>query len=284
MEEIRIGIYICWCGSNIAKSIDVHKVASEAGKLPNVVMSRDYKYMCSDPGQETLIADIKKHKLNRVVVAACSPRIHEPTFRKALEQAGLNPYLFQMANIREQDSWVHIDKEYATLKALSLVQAAVNRVRYHEPLDKRFVKVNPATLIIGGGISGITAALEIADAGKQVYLVEKSDSLGGMAAKIDLAYPEMQSVDQLLQPKINRIHSHKNIDVLLNTQLNDISGYVGNFQTEINQNGKAEKLEFGNIILATGLQSFDPVKVPEYSYGSLPDVITSLQGAIAEKR
>jgi heterodisulfide reductase subunit A len=257
--------------------IDVNRIASEAQKFTNVVMARDYKYMCSDPGQETLIADIKKYKMNRVVVGACSPRIHEPTFRKALEKAGLNPYMFQMANIREQDSWVHIDREYATLKALSLIHAAVNRVQYHEPLDKRFVEINPATLVIGGGISGISAALEIADAGKQVYLVEKSDSLGGIVSRIDLTFPYLESADQMINYKIHRIKEHKLISLYLNSNIENITGYLGNFQAKVFCDEKEKEIQFGNIIVATGLQAFDPSSIPEYGYGKLPDVITSLE-------
>lgn len=277
MEEPRIGVYICWCGSNIANLIDVHQVAEKAKEFPFVVFSRDYKYMCSDPGQESLIADIKQHNLNRIVVAACSPRIHEPTFRRALEQAGLNPYMLQIANIREQDSWVHIDREYATLKALSLVKAAVNRVKYHEPLNKRFVEVNQATLVIGGGITGLTAALEIAQAGKPVFLVERSDQLGGMLADIDLTYPNLESAQQVLKPRIQQVLNHELIEVFMNTTLSDISGYVGNFQTKMNQKGQEKELQFGNIIVATGLKPFNPKVIREYGYGKIPDVITSLE-------
>ena len=277
MEEIRIGVYICWCGSNIAKMIDVQHIAGEAKKLPDVVIARDYKYMCSDPGQDTLISDIKENRLNRIVIAACSPRIHEPTFRKALEQAGMNPYLFQMANIREQDSWVHIDREYASLKALSLIKAAVNRVRFHKPLEKRFVDVNSATLVIGGGIAGISAALEIADAGKQVYLIEKLDSLGGITAQIDLTFPYLASANQMLRPKIHQVQAHKLIDVFLKTTVKDITGYVGNFTSKLQVDGKEKEIQFGNIIIATGLQPFNPTVIPEYQFGKLPDIITSLQ-------
>ena len=147
MEEVRIGVYVCWCGTNIAKMVDVQDVVREIETLPHVVIARDYKYMCSDPGQDLIINDIDKHRLNRVVVSACSPRIHELTFRKALEHAGLNPYMFEMANIREHVSWVHTDREAATKKAKSLVAAAINRVRWHESLEKRSVEINPATLI-----------------------------------------------------------------------------------------------------------------------------------------
>lgn len=277
MEEKRIGVYICWCGSNIAQLIDVIAVAGKIQKLPNVIISKDYKYMCSDPGQETLIADIKKYKLNRIVVAACSPRIHEPTFRKALEKAGLNPYMFQMANIREQDSWVHIDRDYATNKAYALVKAAVNRVAFHEPLSKRFVDVNSTTLVLGGGITGITAALEIAQAGKPVYLVEKTGSLGGITANIDLTYPYLESASQMILPKIKQVMDHDMIEVYLNTSLNDISGYVGNFKTTVKKKGKEKELQFGNLIVATGLQPFNPKSIPEYGYKILPNVITSLE-------
>ena len=253
MEEVRIGVYVCWCGNNIAKMVDVEDVSREMETLPNVVISRDYKYMCSDPGQDLIISDVKKHKLNRVVVAACSPRIHELTFRKALENAGLNPYMFQMANIREHVSWVHRSRENATKKAKSLVAAAINRIQWHEALNKRSVEIDPATLIVGGGISGISAALEIADSGKQVYLVEKTSQLGGYAAQIDLISPFMYNAAQLINPKIEHVYIHPNIKVFLNTQIEEISGYIGNFETKItNSENQSIELKFGNIISSVG--------------------------------
>lgn len=275
MEEKRIGVYVCWCGTNIAKMVDVEKVAEEVGKLPNVVISKNYKYMCSDPGQELIIKDIKELRLNRVVVAACSPRIHELTFRKALQNAGLNPYLFEMANIREHDSWVHTDRTECTFKAKDLVKGAISRVLYHEPLDKRYVDIKSATLIIGGGISGMSAALEIANSGKMVYLVERSDRLGGNLNNVDLTYPTMASPKQFLIPKIRFVMNHPNIEVFLNTEVEEIVGYVGNFETVLHKDGKDIKLEFGNIITATGLKPFDPAVISEYGYGKLPNVLTS---------
>ncbi len=278
MEEIRIGVYVCWCGTNISRMVDVEDVAREIETLPHVVVARDYKYMCSDPGQDLIINDIIKHKLNRIVVAACSPRIHELTFRKALENAGLNPYMFEMANIREHVSWVHTNREDATRKAKALVAGAVSRVRWHSSLDKRFVDINPATLIIGGGISGISAALEIADAGKQVYLIEKTGQLGGYAAKIDLSAPFMYSAPQMINPKIDKIFKHPQIKVFLNTQVEEMSGYFGNFTTKIKTEKDHEvELKFGNIILAIGLSTFDPSVIENYKYGKIPDVITSLE-------
>lgn len=275
MEKPRIGVYVCWCGTNIAKMVDVEAVANEIGKLPNVVIAKNYKYMCSDPGQDLIVKDIKEHKLNRVVVSACSPRIHELTFRKALEKAGLNPYLFEMANIREQDSWVHTDRTEATKKAKALVAAAVNRVVFHEALDERTVLINPATLVIGGGIAGMTAALEIANAGKTVFLVEKSNELGGNANKLDLTFPYLTSAQQMLKPMINAVKKHKDILVFMNTEVKEIFGYIGNFETTIKHDGKEDKLNFGNIIVATGLKATDASKLTNYGYGKIPDVITS---------
>jgi len=278
MEEPRIGIYVCWCGTNIAKMVDVEHVSKLIGELPNVVISKDYKYMCSDPGQELIANDIREHNLNRVVVAACSPRIHELTFRKALEKAGLNPYLFEMANIREQDSWVHDNREEATKKAIELVAAALSRVKFHEPLDKRSVDVNPATLVIGGGISGMSAALEIANSGQEVFLLEKSDRLGGLANHFDLTYPYLYDAGRMMDLMIRRTSSHPNINVFLETQLKEVHGYIGNFETTLYADTNNEqKLEFGNIIVATGLTPFDASRVHQYGYGRLPDVITSIE-------
>ncbi len=277
MEEKRIGVYICWCGSNIAKIVDVEALAKSIKNLPDVVVSKDYKYMCSDPGQEMIMKDIKEHNLNRIVVSACSPRIHELTFRKAIENAGLNPYMFQMANIREQVSWVHNNREFATRKAKSLITAAVNRIRYHEELQKRFVEINSATLIIGGGISGLTAALNLADSGQQVYLIEKEGTLGGQVLNIGLSFPYMSDAQHMIQTKIQQVLNHKKIDVFLNTKLDNIFGYIGNFNTKIKTGKKERELKFGNIILATGLKNYIPSAIKEYGYGKLPDVITSYE-------
>ncbi len=274
MEEPIIGVFVCWCGTNIAKMVDVEWVAEEIKKLPDVVVSKNYKYMCSDPGQELIINEIKENNLNRIVVAACSPRIHELTFRKALENAGLNSYLFEMANIREQVSWVHNNREEATKKARSLVAAAVNRVAFHEPLDKREVEVNPATLVLGGGIAGLTVAVEIADAGLKVYLIEKREKLGGNMANINLMYPQMDSARQSIDSLINYVEKHPNIEIYTTTILEEVFGYVGNFETVL---PNKTKLNFGNIIVATGLKTFDPSRVKEYKYKELKDVITSVE-------
>jgi heterodisulfide reductase subunit A2 len=277
MDEKRIGVYICWCGSNIARMVDVEEVAAQIAKIKDVIIARNYKYMCSDPGQELIVNDIKEHKLNRIVVAACSPRIHELTFRKALEHGGLNPYLLEMANIREQVSWVHNDRAQATQKAWALIAAAVNRVRWHEALNKRLVDINPSTLIIGGGIAGMTAALEIADTGKQAFLIEKSDHLGGIVAEVDLTFPYFDSTQQVVRSVIDRVLNHDNIQVFLGTEPEEIFGYFGNFETRFRYMEEEMRLEFGHIVVATGLKPFDPSLIPQYGYTKYPNVITSFQ-------
>ncbi len=186
-----VGVYICHCGTNIAASVDVAAVAEYAAGLDGVQVARHYAYMCSDPGQALIQDDIRKQGVERVVVASCSPLMHETTFRRACAQAGLNPFLFQMTNIREQCSWVTLDRAAATAKAKSLVAAAVRRVRLQAPLEMRRVGVRPAAMVVGGGIAGIEAALRLADAGKQVYLVEREPSIGGHMAQLYKTFPTL---------------------------------------------------------------------------------------------
>lgn len=187
----RIGVYICHCGTNISHTVDTVALAEFARTLPDVVVVREYKYMCSDPGQELIRKDIAADKLTRVVVASCSPLMHEETFRKVCEDAGLNRFLFQMSNIREQCSWVHEDRVKATAKAKKLVAAAVRRVVHHRPMGRREVPVRGEALVVGGGIAGIEAALRIADAGKKVYLVEREPSIGGHMAQLFKTFPTL---------------------------------------------------------------------------------------------
>jgi heterodisulfide reductase subunit A len=191
VEEPRIGVYICECGVNIAATVDVDDVVEMAADLPGVVVARKHKYMCSEPGQDAIQEGIREHALNRVVVASCTPRMHEPTFRRALQGAGLNPYFFEMANIREHVSWVVRDPQDATDKAKRLVRSAVARVAYHQALEPRDMPVEQAALVVGGGIAGIQAALSIADAGYQVYLVERKPSIGGHMAQLDKTFPTL---------------------------------------------------------------------------------------------
>ena len=187
----RVGVYICDCGANIAGAVDVKAVVDDAAALPGVVLAREYKYVCSEPGQELIRQDIQEQKLERVVVASCSPRMHEITFQNAVAKAGLNPYYFAMANIREHVSWVIKDKEQATAKAKRLIRAAVSRVVLQEELFARKEPVTDAALVVGGGIAGIQAALTIAEAGYRVYLVERSPSIGGHMAQLDKTFPTL---------------------------------------------------------------------------------------------
>ena len=191
MEEPRIGVYICDCGVNISATVDTEAVVEMAASLPGVTVARGHKYMCSEPGQEMIQEDIRDLGLNRVVVASCTPRMHEPTFQRALAGADLNPYFFEMANIREHVSWVVHDKAAATEKAKRLVRAAVARVAYHSALEPRQEPVTQAALVVGAGIAGIQAALSIADSGYQVYLVEREPSIGGHMAQLDKTFPTL---------------------------------------------------------------------------------------------
>ncbi len=191
LQKVRAGVYVCHCGTNIAATVDVAEVAEFARALDGVVLARDYSYMCSDPGQDLIKKDVQEVGLNRVVVASCSPLMHEPTFRGACKSAGLNPFFFQMANIREQCSWVIEDRALATAKAKAMVEAAVRRVWHHAPLTMREVPMAPSALVVGAGIAGMEASLRLADAGKQVYLVEREPSIGGHMAQLYKTFPTL---------------------------------------------------------------------------------------------
>ncbi len=233
-EELRIGVYVCHCGLNIAGTVDCEKVAKFASTLPHVVVAKDNRYTCSEQGQELIKNDIIESRLNRVVVASCSPRLHEPTFRKTCEEAGLNKYLFEMANIREHCSWVHLhEKEAATEKAKDLVRAAVAKVTLLEPEIETEVPIIRKTLVIGGGVAGIQAAVDLADMGYKVYLVEKEPSIGGRMAQIDKTFPTMDCSICILAPKMADAGRHPNIKLLTNSEVQKVKGYIGNFKVKV---------------------------------------------------
>jgi heterodisulfide reductase subunit A len=236
--EPRIGVYICHCGTNIADMVDVQGMAEFARGLNGVVLSKNVMYACSDPTQQEIEEDIKEQELNRVVVAACSPRIHEPTFRSVLERAGLNKYLFEMANIREQDSWVHEDRSQATEKAKDLVRMAVARARLLQPSEESEVTIGENALVIGGGIAGIQAALDLADAGYKVYLVEKEPFLGGRMAQLGLTFPTLDCSTCILAPKMSEVGRHPNIEILANSTVKRVEGYVGNFTVTVKRRAR----------------------------------------------
>ncbi|MEJ5237800.1 MAG: CoB--CoM heterodisulfide reductase iron-sulfur subunit A family protein [Limisphaera sp.] len=233
VESPRIGFYVCHCGSNIASRVDCAEVARFASRLPGVVIARDYKYMCSDPGQELIQQDIRDHRLDRVVVASCSPLLHEHTFRKAVARAGLNPYCFQMVNIREHASWVHDDPQAATAKARALARAAIERVRHHRALQPVRVPIGAEALVIGGGIAGIHAALTLAEAGKRVILVERQPSIGGHMAFLDKTFPTLDCAACILTPKMSAVRSHPNITLWTYSEVVKVEGFVGNFTVTV---------------------------------------------------
>ncbi|MFN2176302.1 MAG: FAD-dependent oxidoreductase [Anaerolineales bacterium] len=361
MSEEKVGVYICHCGTNIAKTVDVEEVATWAGEQPNVEIAREYKFMCSSLGQDLIEEDIKEKGLTRVVVSSCSPHMHEKTFRTACERGGLNPFFFEMANIREHDSWITDDKEAATKKAKALTNAAIERVVHHQPLEPIPVEINPNTLVVGGGISGITAALELADAGYHVYLVEREPSIGGHMAQLDKTFPTLDCSACILTPKMVDVGQHPNITLLTYSEVEKVDGYLGNYTVAVRkkaryvdeehctgcgiciekcpfkvidnifeaglgerkviyrpfpqavpkypvidtencvyfQRGKCKacqlfcptepnsidfeqkdeiiQIQVGNIILATGYDLFDTRRIPQYGYGRLANVFTSLE-------
>jgi heterodisulfide reductase subunit A len=229
----RIGVYICHCGSNIAGKVDVKAVRDFAATLPNVVLARDYTFMCSEPGQGLIQQDIAKHNLNRIVVAACSPLMHEKTFRGVLDGSGLNKYLLQMANIREQCSWVIDDKAAATDKAKALVAGSVARACFLRPLKECEVPITKAVLVVGGGIAGIQAALQCADAGYKVYLVEREQSIGGHMAMLDKTFPTLDCSACILTPKMVQAGKHPNIKLMAYSEVVEVGGYVGNYKVKV---------------------------------------------------
>jgi len=232
---LRIGVYVCHCGTNIAGVIDVDALARYAGSLPGVAVAREYKYMCSDPGQELIRQDIRDHGLTRVIVAACSPHLHEKTFREAVAQGGINPYFFHMVNLREHDSWVHPDRLAATEKAMDLVRAAVRRVKWHVPLEPREVPIHAEVLVVGGGIAGIDAAITLANAGKHVYLVEREATIGGHMAQFDKTFPTLDCAACILTPKMTAVKAHRNITLWTYSEVSQVGGYVGNYTVTVHR-------------------------------------------------
>ncbi|MGC9523306.1 MAG: hydrogenase iron-sulfur subunit [Anaerolineae bacterium] len=233
-EDLRIGVYVCHCGSNIASVVTPSEVVEYARTLPGVVVAKDHRYMCSDPGQALIIEDIREHNLDRVVVAACSVAMHEPTFRACIAEAGLNPFMFAMANIREHDSWVHShEKEAAIQKAKDIVAATVAKVSYVKPLDMFEVAVTQRAMVIGGGIAGISTALDLADMEIETYLVEKSPTIGGRMAQLDKTFPTMDCSICIEAPKMVDVGKNPYIHLLTYSEVREVNGYIGNFEVKV---------------------------------------------------
>ncbi|TFH30255.1 MAG: CoB--CoM heterodisulfide reductase iron-sulfur subunit A family protein, partial [Promethearchaeota archaeon] len=269
----RIGVFICHCGINIAGVVDVPAVLDFVEDLPNVVYAERNLYTCSADTQTKIKEKIQEHNLNRVVIASCTPRTHEPLFQETLREAGLNPYLYQMTNIRDQCSWVHIkEPKAATEKAKDLVEMAIKRVRYHEPLQELALQITPKALIIGGGVSGMTAALNLAQQGYQTYLIEQENQLGGFSNQLIMTL-EGENIQEHLSSLKTAIQNEPLIEIFTDTSILEVSGYLGNFKTKIigKSSQKKKVLDHGIIITATGAKEYIPT---EFSYGTDSRVVT----------
>ncbi len=272
----RVGVFVCHCGVNIGGVVDVQAVVRYAEGLPGVVYSESNLYSCSSDGLSKMKVAIEKHGLERVVVASCTPRTHEPLFQAACEEAGLNKYLFEMANIRDQCSWVHMQEpEKATGKAKDLVRMAVAKAVLLQPQEEPEISVEPKALVIGGGISGLTSSLSLAQQGFKVHLVERASQLGGMLRDLGKLFPTNMESWELLAPRIEAVESHPNVVVHTSSEVGEVSGYIGNFDVEVLSDGSVENLNIGTIIVATGADNLEPTGL--YGYGEDPRIVTQMQ-------
>ncbi|WP_025322759.1 CoB--CoM heterodisulfide reductase iron-sulfur subunit A family protein [Deferrisoma camini] len=275
----RIGVFICWCGSNIAGTVDVDRLVEMLRRVPDVVHAENYMYMCSDPGQDRVKTGIREHRLDRVVVASCSPRMHETTFRRAAASVGLNPYLVEIANIREQCSWVHQgDKEAATRKAFHIIQATLEKVRRNAALEAIRVPLTKRALVVGAGIAGITAALELADAGFETLVVERLPEPGGNVRRLYKTFPFHEDARDILGPRVEALRNHPKVRLFTSSRVTAVEGYVGNFRVEIATEDSVPVEEtVGAIVVATGYRLYPVERMGEYGAGEIPDVIDALR-------
>jgi len=278
--ERKIGVYVCECGPNISEKIDISKVIDAVSSGEDVVVVERFKLLCSADGKKFLEEQIKKQGLTHLVVAACSPKDHEKTFMEVCENSGINPYLFQLANIREQCAWITEDKEEATKKAIRMIKAAIGRVRYHSSLDKKEIESNPDVLIIGGGIAGIEASLQLVSPDRKIYLVEKASSLGGSILNFEKTFQGMKPISSIIENKIQEVKNNENIKIFTDTEVDEAIGFFGNYEIKLkNPAEQIDSISFnvGAIIIATGYNLFDPTESSKYGYGKIDNVITSLE-------
>jgi heterodisulfide reductase subunit A len=276
MSDVRIGVFVCHCGRNIGAYIDVPQVTEYARELSNVVHAEHNLFTCSVEGTSAIKKAIAEHNLNRVVVASCTPRTHETLFRSICEEAGLNKYLFEMANIRDQCSWIHMEyPEEATEKAKGLVASAVAKARLLEPLEEIEIEVLPSCLVIGGGIAGMTAALDLADQGFHVDLVEKETELGGNLSTLHKLFPTNQDAKELITPLIRQVKDPDTISTYLGVNVKAVTGFIGNYDVTLDHEGEEIKLKAGTIIVAVGAEEFKPTG--QYGYGEMTGVLTQLE-------
>ena len=274
-EEIRIGVFVCDCGSNIAGYLDVKALAEYAKSLPNVAYVKENLYTCSENGINEIKAAIKEQNLNRVGVASCTPRTHEPLFRGTCGEGGLNPYLFEMVNIRDQCSWVHMqERESGTAKARDLIRMGVAKAALLKPQEPIQSPMDPRAMVIGGGIAGMTAALALANRGYETTLIEKSADLGGLLLKLDKLAPSGADAEQIVRKQAEAVKKHPNIRLLASTRIDEVKGYIGNFKVSASVNGAKEEFSSGVIVVATGAEVFKPAGL--YGYDG-EKVITQLE-------
>ena len=276
MEEPRIGVFICHCGINIGAYVKVPDLVEYVKQLPNVVHAERNLFTCSEEGVSAIKKGIKEYNLNRVVVASCTPRTHEPLFRAACEEAGLNRYLFEFVNIRDQCSWVHMrEPEQATEKAKDLIRMGVAKARLLEPLEEIEIKVAPSALVIGGGIVGMEAALNLANQGFDVHLVEKEPELGGTLRSVNKLFPTNQEAVKLIKPLVEHVENNPKIKTHLSSKVKQVTGFIGNFDVNLDKKGTENQFNVGTIIVAVGAQPLKPTG--QYGYGKLTNVFTQLE-------
>jgi heterodisulfide reductase subunit A len=276
--EKKIGVYVCECGPNIANAMDIDRVIDAVSGLENIALVEKYKLLCSPDGKKYLVEQIKEHKLTHLVVGACSPKQHEATFMGVCEEGGINPFLLQMANLREQIAWITPDKEKATERAIKFMKAAIGRVGLHAPLEQKEIECNEDVLVIGGGIAGISAALLLSSPQRKVFLVEKNEELGGMVSGFDKLFPDMVKASEITESRVKSLKEDENIEVLTSTTVENVLGFFGNFVVDVCEK-ELDHREFkvGAIVVATGADLFDPGVLAEYGYGKIKNVVTALE-------
>lgn len=276
LSHPRIGVFICHCGINIGAYVNVPDVVEYAKQLPNVVHAERNLFTCSEEGISAIKKGIKEYNLNRVLVASCTPRTHEPLFRAACEEAGLNKYLFEFVNIRDQCSWVHMrEPEKATEKAKDLIRMGVAKARLLQPLEEIEIKVAPSALVIGGGVVGMEAALNLANQGFDVHLVEKEPELGGILRSINKLFPTNKEAVKLIKPLVEQVKKHPKIKTHLSSKVKQVTGFIGNFNVTLDGKDKEDQFNVGTIIVAIGADALKPTG--QYGYGKMPNVITQLE-------
>ena len=276
MEEPRVGVFVCHCGRNIGAYVNVPEVVEYVKGLPDVVHAEHNLYTCSEEGISAIKKGIKEFNLNRVIVASCTPRTHEPLFRSACEAVGLNKYLFEFVNIRDQCSWVHMNEpEKATEKAKDLIRMGVAKARLLEPLEEVEIEVNPSTLVMGGGVVGMSAALNLANQGFDVHLLEKEAELGGTLRSIYKLFLTNEEASRLSDLLIGKVKNHPKIKTYLSSKVKEVTGFIGNFDVTVGQDGNEGKFNVGTIIVAIGAEELKPTG--QYGYGQMPNVLTQLE-------